>query len=327
MSKRIFQTLILFFLISPAVYSQWASGSGYTTTDDWVGIGPSSTAYSNYYLTITSTTGTSDIRRNLHSVNTVNTGQMTGTSTVRIGDSYDWDWGGNMQGVISLLSGVDEIRLTNSTKTANVLGGHFGITIDDPFKTPTVGRYRVAGLRTYLDGNITTYPSNGVVSAFYSQDLINDTSTWAGYFEGKTYFNDKVGIGTQSPDEMLTVAGIIKAEGINVMDIAMTGTLNAGSIQLTANVPQSDFVFENDYELMSLEELNSYISEKKHLPGVPSAEEFRTEGYNVGQMDDILLRKIEELTLYTVEQQSLIEEQNEMIQLLIEELAELKQTL
>ncbi len=72
-------------------------------------------------------------------------------------------------------------------------------------------------------------------------------------------------------------------------------------------LPCSDYVFEPDYQLRSLEEVEGYVKENKHLPEVPSAAEFEENGYSIGEMDDVLLRKIEELTLYMIEQQKEIE--------------------
>jgi hypothetical protein len=80
------------------------------------------------------------------------------------------------------------------------------------------------------------------------------------------------------------------------------------------NVPSSDYVFEEDYELMSVREVEAYITQHKHLPDVPSAEEFK-QGYKAGDMDDLLLRKIEELTLYIIEQEKRIEELEEKVEL------------
>jgi len=70
-----------------------------------------------------------------------------------------------------------------------------------------------------------------------------------------------------------------------------------------------DYVFENDYELLSLDELQSFITEHKHLPGVPSSAEIQTTGYvDLNQFQMRLLEKIEELTLHTLAQEQRIKE-------------------
>ena len=73
----------------------------------------------------------------------------------------------------------------------------------------------------------------------------------------------------------------------------------------TLNVP--DYVFADDYYLPTLEEVQAHIDTNSHLPGVPSAQEVVTEGLDITEMQLTLLRKIEELTLYTLEQHSKIE--------------------
>ncbi len=71
-----------------------------------------------------------------------------------------------------------------------------------------------------------------------------------------------------------------------------------------------DYVFEDSYELRPLEEVASYVEENHHLPEVPSEQEIVENGLNLGEMDAIMMKKIEELTLYIIEQNKRIEEQN-----------------
>jgi hypothetical protein len=68
-----------------------------------------------------------------------------------------------------------------------------------------------------------------------------------------------------------------------------------------------DYVFEPDYELLSLEELSAFVAENKHLPNVPSAAEVEANGINMRRFNFAMLEKIEELVLYTLEQQSTID--------------------
>ncbi|ATP58042.1 hypothetical protein CPT03_16995 [Pedobacter ginsengisoli] len=98
--------------------------------------------------------------------------------------------------------------------------------------------------------------------------------------------NGNLGIGIANPNEKLAVNGNIRAHEIKVE---------------TANWP--DYVFAKGYELPSLKEIEAHIKEKGHLPGIPSAEEVKTNGVNLGEMNAKLLKKIEELTLHLVEQQ------------------------
>jgi hypothetical protein len=70
----------------------------------------------------------------------------------------------------------------------------------------------------------------------------------------------------------------------------------------------SDYVFNKDYKLLSLGEVEAYVNKNKHLPGVPSAEEVVKDGIDMATMDAKLLEKIEELTLYMIAQQKQMEE-------------------
>ncbi len=114
--------------------------------------------------------------------------------------------------------------------------------------------------------------------------------------------NGFLGIGTENPDNLLTVKGVIHTQEVRV-------DLNG------ACAP--DYVFENNYELISLNQLKEYINDNKHLPEVPSADEMDKSGVNLKEMTLLLLQKIEELTLYTIEQ-------NEQIEALQREIKNLK---
>ncbi|RKN81653.1 hypothetical protein [Ulvibacterium marinum] len=109
-----------------------------------------------------------------------------------------------------------------------------------------------------------------------------------------------IGIGTVDPGTWkLAVKGKIRAEEIKVE----TGW--------------SDFVFESDYDLPTLEEVEEHIQYKGHLKDIPSAEEVAENGILLGEMDSKLLQKIEELTLYMIDM-------NKQIQQLQKENAELR---
>jgi hypothetical protein len=68
-----------------------------------------------------------------------------------------------------------------------------------------------------------------------------------------------------------------------------------------------DFVFDNNYRLMPLNELKSYLEANKHLPGIPSEKEVQENDIDLAKMNKLLLQKVEELTLYILQQQEEIE--------------------
>jgi hypothetical protein len=96
--------------------------------------------------------------------------------------------------------------------------------------------------------------------------------------------NGNVGIGTTSPSEKLSVNGNISAKKLTITQIGW-----------------SDYVFNEDYQLRSLPSLESFIRKNKHLPEMPSAKEVEEKGISVGDNQALLLKKIEELTLYLIE--------------------------
>ena len=71
------------------------------------------------------------------------------------------------------------------------------------------------------------------------------------------------------------------------------------TVKLQSNWP--DYVFAKGYHLISLEEVESFILKNQHLPGLPSAENIKQDGLNLGEMNALLLKKVEELTLYVIE--------------------------
>ena len=70
----------------------------------------------------------------------------------------------------------------------------------------------------------------------------------------------------------------------------------------------SDFVFDDGYQLPSLEQLERYVKENRHLPDVPTETEVKQGGVDLGQMNALLLQKVEELTLYIIDLQKQIDE-------------------
>jgi hypothetical protein len=104
-------------------------------------------------------------------------------------------------------------------------------------------------------------------------------------------FTGNVGIGTMSPQEKLVVKGKVVAEEIKVQAVKWP-----------------DYVFKPEYKLPSLAETEKFIKAHGHLPDVPKATDVEANGVSLGEMNKILLKKVEELTLHLIDQQKQIKE-------------------
>ncbi len=194
------------------------------------------------------------------------------------------------------------IRL-HSEGSSYITGGNVGIGTTTPdSKLTVVGHVNVGG-----EGNawIKARHINGKhwQNSGYHELLLNYHTGYAvkvgfGNQDANLLVSGDVGIGTTTPEAKLTVDGDIRATKVQVV-----ADVNS--------VP--DYVFSEDYELQSLEEVEAYVKENSHLPEVPSAEEIAEEGHDLGAMNLLLLKKIEELTLYLIDERKQNQKQQEEI--------------
>jgi trimeric autotransporter adhesin len=212
---------------------------------------------------------------------------------------------------------TDSQSLTLNGNTLSISGGN-SITIP----TPTFSV--IQGTNTTVTGNGSTaspFQISSVDKSLYANDgSINQASTTNNnrrvnlnsrniWFDTSTSTaNGKIYIGS-TPDYTSTtgnyklfVEGGIMTEKVKV------------SLRSTSN--WADYVFEKDYNLKSLNEVEKFINKNKHLPGIPSAKELAENGIDVVEMQSKQMEKIEELTLYIIDQNKKLEQQNEEIQAL-----------
>lgn len=168
------------------------------------------------------------------------------------------------------------IGTTNPDMKLSVSGGGIGLDADQPLRGG--GTWLISGNASQVTLG-SSNPANLRIDAGAPSRVFIQAST--GF----------VGIGTTSPSELLSVNGNIRAKKVIVTQQGW-----------------ADFVFADGYDLPTLAELEKSIKENRHLPDVPSEKEVLENGLDLGDMQAKLLRKIEELTLYVIEQHKAIEQ-------------------
>jgi hypothetical protein len=154
---------------------------------------------------------------------------------------------------------------------------HFGNAITFGASDTGGGQNAQAGIYVRSDGSYGTKMYLSTTNAYVTG---SKTALMIDY-------NSNIGIGTTSPSEKLSVDGTVLAKKVRVS---------------TEGIDWPDFVFAPNFKLRTLNELEAYIKANQHLPEVPSANEVEENGLDLGKMDATLLQKVEELTLYLIEE-------------------------
>ncbi len=201
---------------------------------------------------------------------------------------------------LSWSASTDNIGVTgyrvfqNGTQIGNTAGTSYtadGLTENTSY-TFTVLAFDAAGNVSAAGNtiNVTTQESGTGTVDYTSENANLPTVDWQA---NNLFAAQKMGIGTtDTQGYALAVAGDVVAE----------------SIKVALQTDWPDFVFEKDYTLPSLEEVEQQIMEKGHLLNLPSANEVKANGIDLGDMNALLLQKIEELTLYLIQQDKKIRE-------------------
>lgn len=233
-------------------------------------------------------------------------------------------------GVFNSINATALYLRTNGSNRVTVLNsnGNVGIGTTSPAYTLDVNG-TINGTSARIAGNTITGTSWTIASNF-------------------NFNSANIGIGVASPAYRLDVNGTINATALRIggsqvgqwlapsaninytagmvsigttatpagYKLAVGGKVVAEEVVIKLQGSWPDYVFESDFQLLPLSEVERYVKLNKHLPGVPTAAEVKEHGVAVGEMNAVLLKKIEELTMYVIE----LKKENEAQQKILDEL-------
>jgi len=225
------------------------------------------------------------------------------------GGTADYDW---LRPDNTFASSVNDNIYTN---------GFVGFNVQNPVATiHTNGTIRFDNLAnaatpafilgTDSNGNVFEYPAATGGGAISDSDWLKPDNTLATSIDDNIYTNGKVGINTN------TFPSLIGTEDVSFYNLFVTGGILTEEVRVALVGEWADYVFKADYKLPSLQEVEKHIKDEGHLINIPSAEEVEQNGIELGEMNKLLLEKVEELTLYMIELNKKIEAQQKEIETL-----------
>lgn len=205
------------------------------------------------------------------------------------------------RGDFQLLESTSNTGIPGSARVTVLSGGFVGINTQTPIE------------RLDIDGSIRVRSG----SSIYFEDHNELIEQKAGYLNIQTLNGNHIVL---QPSANVLIGKTSQINSTYKLDVS--GKIRADEI--VVNATGADFVFAPEYKLATLSEVESFIKENNHLPGIASADEMKEDGISVSEMQTKLLQKIEELTLYLLEQNKKMKDQHENIKDLKREINELK---
>lgn len=210
-------------------------------------------------------------------------------------------------------TGLSELNryllVANATGLVTPAGTKMGgllVSTDFNYDAPDKGNLVVEG-KVSIGQTLASNPDNHTLlvngtlntSGVYVNNSLVVSSPWeAG--TGKIHYDGQVGIGTTMTNNP------------NNYDLAVNGKIGTHDIHIeNSSTTWPDYVFDPAYKLPDLEEVEEYVKANGHLKDIPDASQVEDDGYSVHQLNIALLKKVEELTLYVIQQQKAIEQLKE----------------
>ncbi len=224
-------------------------------------------------------------------------------------DSANTNYAGYFKGRVHILANGADDGAGDSTSTVlysavNLNGNYSDTRAVEGYSQPRAGYgigvygtggYRgVQGVTTYDDYTGTSYGVYGSASGSTGTRIgvygsaFGGTTNWAGYFSGNAYVSSELRVGSTT--------------GATGYTVSVNGKIACEEILIDDSGFWPDYVFADDYDLLTIDEFEQSIEENNHLPGMPSAEEITENGgHHVGDIQKLTLEKVEELSLYIIE--------------------------
>lgn len=187
------------------------------------------------------------------------------------------------------------------TSSINISNGGFlrlGMLYGGPIGSGALINMATGGSNTSIQENwgLNMCGENTKPVKIYNSSLLVGYQSWgADYGQGNLLVQNKVGIGTSTIP--------------STYSMVVEGKVGVRKLVVTQSPNWADYVFADKYKLLPLQDLETYIKQHQHLPDVPTTEEVSKNGIDIGAMQPILLKKIEELTLYMID----LKKENEML--------------
>jgi hypothetical protein len=333
--KKFFFSIILSLLFSAFAHAQWTTQNGYTFATNPIGIGTMTPAAKlQVFASATQYTNIDGSAISLVSSNAATPLlSLTGSSTA---DLLNLTNGSNSLIVKSTgnvgLGTKNNILLSNgimSIESGAAAGINNGLTLNSAHDYGSGAGTAASALSFTRNrtGDISAVSYNAQISGGNT----SETTSQGGYLAFSTssdglslteamriFKNGNIGIGTANP--------------LNYK-LGVNGSLIATSVTVKMYSDWGDYVFKKDYHLPLLSEVKTYIDKNHHLPEIPSAQQIAKEGLNLGEINKLLVKKVEELTLYLIEkdnkqkeQDNLLAQQQRQINELIQQVARLSKT-
>jgi hypothetical protein len=214
------------------------------------------------------------------SIQGVAEGPFDGANSMPTGITFMTGSMGNDVATPNISYGTEQMRITHN--------GHIGIGISNPWAKLQIWGGDFATTGDDFNGTAVVTSHGGLA-----------------YFGNNTYSN---GLGITSSGNIL-IGQSTQVNSTYKLDVAG----NVRAIKLVVNTSGADFVFDSCYSLSSLADIEAYIRKNHHLPGIDSAAKMQKTGMDVGENQTRLLQKIEELTLYIIEQNKSFQEQDKVL--------------